>query len=45
LQLTLSFAVIVLSGTHEPDASKALIAFLRTPEVAELIKTKGMEPN
>ena len=45
LQLTLSFAVIVLSGTHEPDASKALIAFLRTPEVAELIKSKGMEPN
>lgn len=45
LQLTLSFAAVILSGTHEPDASKALIAFLRTPEVATLIKSKGMEPN
>jgi molybdate transport system substrate-binding protein len=45
LQLRLSFAAIVLSGSHELDASKALIAFLRTPEVAEIIKSKGMEPN
>jgi molybdate transport system substrate-binding protein len=45
LQLTLSFAAVILSGTHELDASKALIAFLRTPEMAVLIKNKGMEPN
>jgi len=45
LQLRLSFAAVILSGTHELDASKALITFLRTPEVAELIKSKGMEPN
>jgi molybdate transport system substrate-binding protein len=45
LQLRLSFAAIVLSGTQELDASKALIAYLRTPEAAEVIKMKGMEPN
>jgi molybdate transport system substrate-binding protein len=45
LQLRLSFAAVILSGTHELDASKALIAFLQTPEVTELIKSKGMEPN
>lgn len=45
LQLKLSFATVVLSGTRDLDASKELIAFLRTPEVAEVIKSKGMEPN
>jgi molybdate transport system substrate-binding protein len=45
LQLNLSFAAIILSGTQALDASKALIAFLRTPEVMDLIKSKGMTPN
>lgn len=45
LQLKLSFATVVLSGTRDLNASKELIAFLRTPEVAEVIKSKGMEPN
>ena len=45
LQLKLSFATVVLSGTYELDASKELIAFLRTRGVAEVIKSKGMEPN
>ena len=45
LQLKLSFATVVLSATRDLDASKELIAFLQTPEVAEVIKSKGMEPN
>jgi molybdate transport system substrate-binding protein len=45
LQLTLTFAAATLAGAKEPAAAKALIEFLRTPEAAAVIKSKGMEPS
>lgn len=44
LQNTLVFAAVVMTGAKDTVAAKALIDFLRTPEAAEIIKAKGMEP-
>ncbi len=44
LQGAFVFSAGVASGTKQPDASKALINFLRTPEAAGVIKAKGMDP-
>jgi molybdate transport system substrate-binding protein len=44
LQLTLVFAATIMAGAKDAGASKALIDFLRTPESAAVIKSKGMEP-
>lgn len=44
LQGSFIFSAGIATGTKEPDASKALVNFLRTPEAAAVIKTKGMEP-
>ena len=44
LQLRLSFAAVILSGTHELDASKALIAFLRTSEVVNSLRAREWSP-
>ena len=44
LQNNLVFAAAVMAGTKDLPASKALVDFLRTPEAAGVIKTKGMEP-
>jgi molybdate transport system substrate-binding protein len=44
LQDTIVFAAAILPGARSPEASKALVDFLRTPESAGVMKAKGMEP-
>jgi molybdate transport system substrate-binding protein len=44
LQDTIVFVAAILGGAKSPEASKALVDFLRTPESAAVIKAKGMEP-
>jgi molybdate transport system substrate-binding protein len=44
LQDTAVFAAAIMAGAHNAEAAKALVDFLRTPEAAAVIKTKGMEP-
>lgn len=44
LQNTIVFAAAVMTGAKDPEAVKALVTFLRTPEAAAVIKAKGMEP-
>lgn len=44
LQATTIFAAAIMPGTHNAPAAKALVDFLLTPESAEIIKAKGMEP-
>jgi molybdate transport system substrate-binding protein len=44
LQNTIVFAAAVMASAKDPDAAKALVNFLRTPEAAAVIKAKGMEP-
>jgi len=45
LQSTTRFSAAIVTGSRNADASKALIAFLRTPDAAKVIKAKGMEPS
>jgi ABC-type molybdate transport system substrate-binding protein len=44
LQDIVVFAVAVMAGAKDTQASKALIEFLHTPQAAKVIKEKGMEP-
>lgn len=44
LGLTTPFAAVVMGGTREAEAARALINFMRTPEAAAVIRAKGMEP-
>ena len=44
LQATTVFSAVATSNAKNIDGIKALIAYLRTPEAAALIKSKGMEP-
>ena len=44
LQNIIVFAAAVMASAQDPEASKALVNFLRTPEASVLIKAKGMEP-
>lgn len=44
LGLTTPFAAVVMGGTREAEAARALISFLRTAEAAAVIRAKGMEP-
>jgi molybdate transport system substrate-binding protein len=44
LQATTIFTATIMTGARNAAASKALIDFLRTPEAANVIKAKGMEP-
>jgi molybdate transport system substrate-binding protein len=44
LQNTIVFAAALMTGAKDTAAATALIEFLRTPEAAAVIKTKGMEP-
>jgi molybdate transport system substrate-binding protein len=45
LQATTVFAAAIMPGAQNAAASRALIAYLRTPEAAKVIKAKGMDPN
>jgi len=44
LQDNIVFSAAIMTGTNNAEASKALVAFLRTPEAAAVMKSKGMEP-
>jgi molybdate transport system substrate-binding protein len=44
LQDTIVFAAAIMTGAKDAAAAKALLDFMRTPESAEVIKAKGMEP-
>jgi molybdate transport system substrate-binding protein len=44
LQSTNLFAVAVMNGARDAAAAKALVSFLRTPQAAEVIRAKGMDP-
>jgi molybdate transport system substrate-binding protein len=44
LQDVAVFSAAIMAGTHEADAVRTLVNFLHTPEVAAVIKAKGMEP-
>jgi molybdate transport system substrate-binding protein len=44
LQAITTYAVGVPASAKEPDAAKALISFLRSPEAVTIIKVKGLDP-
>jgi molybdate transport system substrate-binding protein len=44
LQTFTVFCAGVLAGARQPEAAKALVDFLRTPDAARVFKAKGMEP-
>lgn len=44
LQDNVVFSAAIMVGTINAETSKALVDFLRTPEVAKAIKAKGMDP-
>lgn len=44
LQSSTVFSAALMSGAAAGDASRALLAFLRSPEAAAVIKAKGLEP-
>jgi molybdate transport system substrate-binding protein len=44
LQDTVVFQAAIMTSAKDAEASKALVNFLHTPEVAKVIKAMGMEP-
>lgn len=44
LQSSTVFSAALMTSSNDPQASKALIDFLRTPEAAAVINAKGMDP-
>src|SRR6202035_291125 len=44
LQFYTDYPAAVAAGSKVPDAGKALIAFLRTPAAAAVLKAKGLTP-
>jgi ABC-type molybdate transport system substrate-binding protein len=44
LQSEIFYLAAVAAKSNEPDAAKAFIAYLTTPEARAVIKAKGMEP-
>jgi molybdate transport system substrate-binding protein len=44
VQLYTAFSIAVGVKAQQPDAAKALIAFLRAPALVPLLKAKGLEP-
>ena len=44
LQDTVIFSAAIITGAKDAAAAKTLVDFLRTPESANVIKAKGMEP-
>jgi len=44
LEFYTDYPAAVAAGAKEPEAAKALIAFLRTPAVAAVLKAKGLTP-
>ena len=44
LQLTTVFTVAIAAQSSAPDAAKAFMSFVTTPEATAVIKAKGMDP-
>ena len=44
LQHSIAYFAAIMAGAKDAAASKALVDFLRTPDAAATIKSKGMEP-
>jgi hypothetical protein len=44
LQAITTYAVGVPASAKEPDAARALISLLRSPEAVSIIKAKGLDP-
>jgi len=44
LQVTTVMAAGIPTSAKEPDAARALITFLRSPEALAIIKAKGLDP-
>jgi molybdate transport system substrate-binding protein len=44
LQLMTLFSAGVCTGTRQAETARALIRFLATPDTAQLMRTKGLEP-
>ena len=44
VQLYTAFSIAVGLKAQQPDAAKALIAFLRAPALVPVLKAKGLEP-
>ena len=44
LQQEVVFTAAIAAETKEAEAARALIAFLRTPDIAAIIKASGMSP-
>ena len=44
IQKITMFSAGIVSGSKQPEAAKALIVFLASPTVAQVIKDSGMEP-
>jgi molybdate transport system substrate-binding protein len=42
--ITTPFSAVIMRGAKNLDSDRALIDFLRTPEAAAIIKSKGLEP-
>lgn len=43
LQTVTGFATAVLAGSKNPDAAKALVEFLASPETLALLKSRGYD--
>ena len=44
LQSVTTFAVAIPSAARQPDAARALIKYLQSPEATAVMKTKGLDP-
>ena len=44
LQSVTTFAAAIPSGAHQPDAARALIKYLQSPEAMAVMKVKGLDP-
>ena len=44
IQITTTFSAGVCAASTQPDAARALLAFLASPEVAPIKQRHGMEP-
>ncbi len=44
LQSVTTFAAAIPSAAHQPDAARALIKYLQSPEAAAVMKAKGLDP-
>lgn len=44
IQITTTFTAAVCTGAAQPDAARALLAFLQSPEAAEAKRRHGMDP-